>query len=203
MSTSQKLIAICPECKHETIYNGVANRPRITCKECKTRFYLKTQKTQKESKVPKSINKPDTETKGGQHSTSPLTKANLAEMSIKAKLKLLGESAVDEYLLTGSESRILSKAIDLLSKEEFIEQGEIIDGVFWTSEIPPYERPPFLYPHQKVAMKLMDLGHLLWQASRQLAGKTTCGLIKDFEEMLETPHYTIALVAPTLSLIHI
>lgn len=50
MSHSQKLIAICPECKHETIYNGTALRPRITCKECKTRYYLTTQKTQKESK---------------------------------------------------------------------------------------------------------------------------------------------------------
>ena len=50
MSTSQKLIAICPECKHETIYNGTALRPRITCSECKTRFYIMTQKTQIESK---------------------------------------------------------------------------------------------------------------------------------------------------------
>ncbi len=46
MSPSQKLIAICPECNHETIYNGTALRPRITCSECKTRFYIKTQKTQ-------------------------------------------------------------------------------------------------------------------------------------------------------------
>ena len=53
MSPSQKLIAICPECKHESIYNGTALRPRITCKECKTRFYLTTQKAQK----PKSQSK--------------------------------------------------------------------------------------------------------------------------------------------------
>jgi len=134
---------------------------------------------------------------------TPLTKAKLEIMSIKAKLKLLGETAIDEFLLTGTEPRILGKAIDLLSKEEFIEQGEIIDGVFWTSEIPPYGRDescPFLYAHQKVALKLMALGHLLWQASRQLAGKTTAGLLKDFEEMLETPHYTQALVAPTVPL---
>jgi len=50
MSKSQKLIAICPECQHEKIYNGTALRPRITCSECKTRFYLTTQKTQKGSK---------------------------------------------------------------------------------------------------------------------------------------------------------
>lgn len=47
MSPSQKLIAICPECNHETIYNGTALRPRITCRECKTRYYLKTKLTQK------------------------------------------------------------------------------------------------------------------------------------------------------------
>ncbi len=49
MSTSQKLIATCPECGHEKIYNGTALRPRITCSECKTRYYISTQKTQKES----------------------------------------------------------------------------------------------------------------------------------------------------------
>ena len=57
MSKSQKLIAICPECKHEKIYNGTALRPRITCSECKTRYYLKTQKAQIESssQIKKSI----------------------------------------------------------------------------------------------------------------------------------------------------
>ena len=61
MSKSQKLIAICPECKHEKIYNGTALRPRITCSECKTRFYVTTQKTQTESKEKqKSIPPQDT-----------------------------------------------------------------------------------------------------------------------------------------------
>lgn len=193
----------------------VRNDPDISLKDLKKQFptekynSIKTYRLQAKAdispgiskkKKTKSTNKRSTQTKGGQHSTSPLTKTELAGMSVKAKLKLLGENAIDDYLLTGSEPRILGKAIDLLSKEEFIEQGEVIDGVFWTSETPPYERPPFLYPHQKVAMKLMDLGHLLWQASRQLAGKTTCGLIKDFEDMLENPHYTVALIAPTVPL---
>ncbi len=155
-------------------------------------------------KIPKSTEKPSTQNKrGGQLSTPSLTSAKLSLMSIKAKLKLLGETAVDTFLLTGTESKILGKAIDLLSKEEFIDQGEIVDGVFWTSDTPPYGRDescPFLYDHQKVAMKLMDLGHLLWQASRQLAGKTTAALLKDFEEMLENPHHTVALVAPTVPL---
>ena len=154
----------------------------------------------KKTKVLNSSQKLSTEKTGGCHSNPSLTQSMLDSMSIKAKLKMFGEMALDTYLLVGQETRVLGKAIDLLSKEEFIEQGEIKDGVYWTSETPPYERPPFLYAHQKVAMKLMDLGHLLWQASRQLAGKTTTGLIKDFEDMLEEPHYTVALVAPTVPL---
>lgn len=47
MSQSLEIIAKCPKCDHKTIYEGVAKRPRITCKECKTRFYVYTQKTQK------------------------------------------------------------------------------------------------------------------------------------------------------------
>jgi len=127
-------------------------------------------------------------------------RAILKKMSIKAKLKLLGESVVDDYLLTGSEPRVLGKAIDLLCKEEFIMQGEIIHDIFWTSETPPYKRPEFLYDHQLFAMNLMSLGHLLWQASRQLAGKTTVGLLMDFEDMLLTRDFTVALVAPTVPL---
>lgn len=169
-------------------------RPRKSCPKCHKMSDLAVKNTNSNQKI-QAVQMGS--------SSAPLNKTKLALMSIKAKLKLLGETAVDSFLLTGTESRILGKAIDLLSKEEFITQGEIIDGVFWTSEIPPYGRDescPFLYDHQKVAMKLMALAHLLWQASRQLAGKTTAGLLKDFEEMLENSHYTIALVAPTVPL---
>ena len=154
-------------------------------------------------KIPKSNKKPDTETLGGSTSNSSLTLIKLKSMSIKAKLKLFGETALDSFLLTGTEPRTLGKAIDLLSREEFIDQGEISYGVYWTSDTPPYDRDascPFLYDHQKVALKLMALAHLLWQASRQLAGKTTAGLLDDFENCLVNPHYTVALVAPTVPL---
>jgi len=63
MSPSQ--IAICPECNHEQIYNGTAIRPRVHCKKCKKRFYIKTQKTQNEPKIPKSNNKPNSSEKEG------------------------------------------------------------------------------------------------------------------------------------------
>jgi len=174
------------------------------CQQVLKSYKTSTPPTNLQTLEPSTLPSKRNAKKGGGPSTPPttptVTPELLASMSIKSKLKMLGEVALDDYLLTGNQSRILPKAIDLLSKEEFIDQGEIIDGIFWTSEIPPYERPPFLYTHQKVAMRLMGMGHLLWQASRQLAGKTTCGLNKDFEDMLENPHYTVALVAPTVPL---
>ena len=50
MSLSQEIIAICPKCNDKTIYEGQAKRPRITCSECHTRFYISTPKTQKITK---------------------------------------------------------------------------------------------------------------------------------------------------------
>lgn len=97
-------------------------------------------------------------------------------------------------------TRAATKALDVLTREEFIEQGEIVNNVYWTSTTPPYKRPSFLYPHQVKAMSLMEISHLLWQASRQLAGKTTATFLKDFEDMLETPNTLVALVAPTVPL---
>ncbi|HEC40949.1 hypothetical protein LCGC14_0889120 [marine sediment metagenome] len=141
-----------------------------------------------------------TSKKGRGVAAGTLSKLDLATMSIKAKLKMVGENALDEYLQFGTEVRILGKAIDLLSKEDFIDQGVIKHGVYWTSDTPPYERPEYLYPHQEVAMRVMDLAHMLWQASRQLGGKSTATLLKDFEDMLYTPDYTVALVAPSVPL---
>lgn len=44
----QSLVAICPKCKHKEVYEGQAKRPRIHCEECKHRYYITTQKTQKD-----------------------------------------------------------------------------------------------------------------------------------------------------------
>jgi ribosomal protein S25 len=51
---SQSLIAICPKCKHKEVYEGTAKRPRIHCETCKYRYYIETQKTQKE-KIKKKV----------------------------------------------------------------------------------------------------------------------------------------------------
>ncbi|KKN42899.1 hypothetical protein LCGC14_0708730 [marine sediment metagenome] len=132
--------------------------------------------------------------------SNKITVEKLKGMSIKSKLKLVGETAVDKYLLTGIAPRILVKAIDILMKPEFIELGEIIHGIPWTSDTPPYKRPEFMYDHQLIAMKLMETAHILWQASRQLGGKTTATILKDFEDMLGNDGYTVALVAPSVTL---
>ena len=186
----------CKKCKltFEGTYKP-QQRPRKSCPSCHKMCGMTVVKSSKT----RSTTNPKTPQEGVTDG-DPLTQAKLSLMSIKAKLKLLGETAVDEYILTRKESRVLTEAIRLLSREEFIDQGEVIDGVYWNSDTPPYKRPEFMYDHQQVAMLLMDIGHLLWQASRQLAGKTTAAFLKDCEDMLKTPHTIIALVAPTVPL---
>ena len=127
--------------------------------------------------------------------TSPLLDPNYySNVNIKTLLK---NSAIDEVI---KNLRYKAKAWDILSREEFIQQGEIVNNIYWTSDTPPYKRPDFLYPQQTQAMALMEFTHLLWQASRQLAGKTTAAFLKDFEDMLENPNTVIGLVAPTVPL---
>jgi len=71
MSQSQEIIAICPECNDKTIYEGHAKRPRITCSECHTRFYISTPKTQP---IPKSNPKQPPQVEG--LATLPTTPIN-------------------------------------------------------------------------------------------------------------------------------
>ena len=47
---SQSQIATCPYCLLEVIYKGTSKRPRITCKRCKTRYYIPVPKTKKDEK---------------------------------------------------------------------------------------------------------------------------------------------------------
>ena len=148
---------------------------------------------------PSKGSKTKTGDKGGVASTTPLNNKLLDPeyyryVNIKTLLK---NSAIDDILHAG---RNKSRAWDLLAKPEFIEQGDVKHGVYWTSETPPYKRPTFMYPHQVRAMQLMETGHLLWQASRQLAGKTTATFLKDIEDMLEEDDTLVALVAPTVPL---
>ena len=128
--------------------------------------------------------------------TNNVTIANIPlydNINIKSLLK---NWAIDQLF---TKSKFAGQAAtQLLAKEEFLEQGEIKHGVYWTSDMPPYRRPDFFYPWQNTGVDLMKLGHCMWQASRQKIGKTTGAFCADFEEMLEKPGTVITLVAPGL-----
>ncbi|MCP4550862.1 MAG: hypothetical protein GY834_02220, partial [Bacteroidetes bacterium] len=188
--------------------NNLAKRPKKVCTKCKKVCYLSIEIVDGQLEVhPKTKYK----TKEGAHPTPstpshnsiPPNRFNSApsmpyniyrDINIKALLK---SWSITQLL---KDSRSAGKGADILMNEVFIEQGEQIHGIYWTSDTPPYQRPEFMYEHQELAMNLMDIGHLLWQASRQLAGKTTAGLLKDCEDMIFNPNYTVALVAPTVPL---
>ncbi len=99
-----------------------------------------------------------------------------------------------------TNSKFSGQAMQTLTKPEFIEQGQIVQGrVYWTSDMPPYHRPDWLYPWQSVGISMLqepETFGCLWQASRQNIGKTTAAFIADFENMLAAPNTTIGLAAP-------
>lgn len=188
----------------------VRNDPDISLKDLKKQFpndsynSVKTYRLQIKKDIskgkkrkPKSSNKLSTQTMGGQHSTLPpnnnlLDPDYYSNVNIKTLLK---NSAIFDILNGG---RNKSKAWDLLSKTEFIEQGEIIHGVYWTSDIKPYHRPDCFYPWQNTAIDLMLHGHCMYQAGRQKIGKTTAAFNADFEDMLKSPGTVVTLIAPGL-----
>lgn len=194
----------------QKVFQLVRNDPDISLKTLAKQFRpedyanIKTYKSQclkvingnitKKKKITKSNKKPDTETMGGVSTSSLLDPELYSNVNIKV---LLMNSAIDD-ILTGGRNK--SRAWDLLAKPEFINKSRIVHNIYWSSETPPYKRPTFMFPWQVQAMGLMDMGHLLWQASRQLAGKTTAAFLKDIEDMLETPDTLVALIAPTVPL---
>lgn len=110
---------------------------------------------------------------------------------------LVKRASIDAII---KDKRIAGQALQILTKEEFINQAEIKHNIFWNADIPPYRRPDWVYAWQSVGIDLMKNGHAMWQAGRQKIGKTTGAGIADFEEMLETPGTVITLVAPTQDL---
>lgn len=157
------------------------------------RRHSKKNKTSK--KVPKSSNKSSTKTKGGQHSTLPPTNIPLIPKYQDVNIKSLLKNWSIHQLYTNS--KFSGQAMQTLTKPEFIEQGQIVQGrVYWTSEMPPYSRPKWLYPWQNVGIDFMLNGHCMWQAGRQKIGKTTGAFIADFEDMLMVDNTVIGLAAP-------
>jgi hypothetical protein len=98
-----------------------------------------------------------------------------------------------------TSGRFAGQALQTLTKPEFLERSEIKHGVYWTSDMPPYRRPSWVYPWQSVGIDFMLNGHTLWQAGRQKIGKTTGAFMADFEDMLTIPGTVVTLVAPGLT----
>lgn len=161
-------------------------RPRKSCPKCHKMSDMTVSKS-----ITSNQKRIDTETMG---SSSTPQIPTYKDVNIKSLIK---NWSIHQLHIN---SRAASKAVEILTKPEFLEQGEIIDHIYWTSEIPPYERPAFMYPWQTQGMMLMEQGHILWQASRQLAGKTTATFLKDIEDMIEVPNTLVGLVAPTVPL---
>lgn len=196
-----KLLTPC--CQHQQDYkprkkwDGKKRRTTI-CKRCGKTFDI-SQDTivyEEEEEYTNNRNVSQSHTSkqksvAGEPSTSPLLNPDLfSNVNIKTLLK---NSAIEEILESG---RNKSKAWDILTKAEFIEQGEIRHGVYWTSDLKPYHRPNFIYPWQSLGIDLMKAGHCMWQASRQKIGKTTGAFVADFEDMLTIPGTVVTLVSP-------
>jgi hypothetical protein len=177
-------------------YNEHVQRPRKTCPKCQKSCDL-TNKDKIIKKVSNTIPKispqsPQTSS-GGEPSTSPLLDPEYySNVNIKTLLK---NSAIND-ILNGGHNK--SRAWDLLSKSEFIEQGEIKHGVYWTSNMKPYHRPDFFYSNQNTAIEFMHDTHVMYQGGRQKIGKSTAAFNADFEDMLYYPGTVVTLVAPGL-----
>lgn len=165
-------------------------RPRKSCPKCHNMVGL-TPKVTIKKKVPFAIK--DAMTRGGQQSTPPLI-PSYKDVNIKSLLK--NWSIHQLY----TNSKFSGQAMQTLTKPEFIEQGQIVQGrVYWTSDMPPYHRPEWLFPWQNEGINYLQAPETfgcLWQASRQNIGKTTAAFIADFEDMLMVDNTVIGLAAP-------
>ena len=188
------------------VFEMVRNDPGISLKDLKKQFpngnynSVRTYRLQAKKDISpgiskkrkhKSTNKHNTKPTGGQHSTLPPIIPKYKDVNIKSLLK--NWSIHQLY----TNSKFSGQAMQTLTKPEFIEQGQIVQGrVYWTSDMPPYHRPDWLYPWQSVGIDLMLLGHCLWQAGRQNVGKTTGAGFANFEDMLMVDNTVIGLAAP-------
>jgi hypothetical protein len=87
-------------------------------------------------------------------------------------------------------------ALQTLTKDAFLREGEIIDDIYWTSDEPAYERPDWLYPWQPAGIDMMRAGHCMYLGSRQKVGKTLTAALADFEDMIANPGFVVTLIAP-------
>ena len=187
--TTEDVIKIANKvgCSERTVYRALED-VRLT-QDCQPDTIKK--------KKPRSTNKTAPGDNGGVASTtSPNDKLLDPDYYSNVNIKTLLKNSAIYDILNGGRNK--SKAWDLLSNTEFIEQGEIKHGVYWTSDIKPYSRPSFFYPSQNTSIELMHDTHVMYQGGRQKIGKTTAAFNADFEDMLMTPGTVVTLVAPGL-----
>jgi len=111
----QSLVAICPKCKHKEVYEGTAKRPRIHCEKCKYRYYIQTQKTQKEKVIEKI-------TKSNQkNSSQPPQEKNF----IDDPVELLTSSCMRQLNKQDPDARWASILLTLLDKTNKLEYKDI------------------------------------------------------------------------------
>ncbi len=207
MASKKDIIVYCPTCKGAIVYTipkTLPQTPRAYCNSCKKQFGVATAITASRSKSikpKKKSNIPPINVTSGRKvvgmTSSSLTSVlpKYPDVNIKALIK---NTAVD--IIYKRDFRNLGKALDILTKPEFIQQGEIKHGIYWTSETPPYERPFWLFPWQGPAIDMFRNGNMLYRASRQSPGKTLSATFADFEDMLYNPGTVITIVAPTVPL---
>lgn len=169
-------------------------RHKTACKQCGKNFDIKkdlviVENGEEKGEIRRSIPPQNPSREPSRGMTIDIPKYNV---NIKSYIKY---DAIREIHEHGPHRY---KAWDILSRPEYIEQGEIKDNIYWTSDIPPYSRPTWLYPWQEEGIQMMRLGHCMWQASRQKPGKTTAAGIADFEDMLEVPGTVVSVFAPTV-----
>jgi len=119
---SQSQIATCPNCLLEVIYKGVSKRPRITCKRCKTRYYIsvpKIKKDEKEVEIEKKINNKIN------HNKDSLS-ADLLESMIMDLLKdQVTENRVKIAVEFYTKMKLQkNEKMELLNMEDFLNVGE-------------------------------------------------------------------------------
>jgi hypothetical protein len=197
-SNNNKIVVQCPGCKADYVYTipiKLPQKPRIWCNKCKSQFgvkhFINNIPTSTTSTTQVLVEQPPLKQGEGAKTPNP----NYSNVNIK---NLVQDTCID--IIKRKDSRVLGKALDILTKPEFIERGDLKDGIYWTSETPAYERPFWLFPWQPEAIDLMKNGNLLYRASRQAPGKTLAATFADFEDMLAEPGTVVTIVAPTVPL---
>ena len=159
----KEIIVYCTKCGEAILYSiprPIPINPKKWCNRCKYQFpvgkYLKNP-SKKKVKTPKMTPQvvshknpipPQNSVNG-----PPVVSPNYDNVNIKALIK---NTAID--IIKSRDPRNLGKALDILTKPEFITQGEIKHGIYWTSETPSYERPFWLFPWQGPAIDMFGNG---------------------------------------------